>query len=69
MMAFEYRKLRGRIIEMYGNQGNFALKLGVSEVTVSNKLTGKTQFSQDDIILWCEVLEIDLSEAGAYFFA
>lgn len=68
-MSFEYRKLRGRIVEKYGTNGNFAEKINVSLVTVSNKLRGVTQFSQDDIILWCDALEIPLEESGSYFFA
>jgi transcriptional regulator with XRE-family HTH domain len=68
-VSFEYRKLRGRIVEKYGTNGNFAEKINVSLVTVSNKLRGVTQFSQDDIILWCEALEIPLEESGSYFFA
>ena len=68
MVNFEYRKLRGKIVEMYGTYSNFADKINVSLVTVSNKLRGVTQFSQDDICLWCEALEIPLSESGAYFF-
>lgn len=65
---FEYRKLRGRIVEMFGTYGSFADKINVSMVTVSNKLRGVTQFSQDDIVLWCEALEIPLDESGVYFF-
>ena len=68
-MSFEYRKLRGRIIEKFGSYGNFAEHIGVSAVTVSNKLRGVTQFSQDDIVLWCDALEIPLDESGTYFFA
>ena len=68
-VSFEYRKLRGRIVEKFGTYGNFAEKINVSMVTVSNKLRGVTQFSQDDIVLWCEALEIPLSDSGAYFFA
>jgi len=68
-VVFEYRKLRGRIVEKFGTYGNFAEDINVSLVTVSNKLRGVTQFSQDDIVLWCEALEIPLSDSGAYFFA
>lgn len=68
-MGFEYRKLRGRIIEKYVSYGRFAEHIGVSSVTVSNKLRGITQFSQDDIVLWCDALEIPVDESGAYFFA
>ena len=68
-MSFEYRKLRGRIVEKFGTYGYFAEKINVSMVTVSNKLRGVTQFSQDDIVLWCKALEIPLAESGVYFFA
>lgn len=67
-MPFEYRKLRGRIIEKFKSNGEFADHLGVSAVTVSNKLRGVTQFSQDDILSWCEALDINLEESGTYFF-
>ena len=68
-MAFEYRKLRGRIVEKYSTYGKFAEHIGASTVTVSNKLRGVTQFSQDDIVIWCEALEIPVAESGTYFFA
>lgn len=66
---FEYRKLRGKIIEIFGTYGSFADTLNQSAVTVSNKLNGKTQFSQDDIVSWCDALSIPFSEAGTYFFS
>ena len=68
-VSFEYRKLRGKIIEKYVTYGKFAEAINTSVVTVSNKLRGVTQFSQDDIVLWCETLEIPISESGTYFFA
>lgn len=67
-MSFEYRKLRGRIVEKFGTVSNFAEHIGISIVSVSNKLRGVTQFSQNDIVLWCETLEIPLSDSGTYFF-
>ena len=68
-MSDAYNKLRGKIIEKYTTQGVFAEKIGLSETSVSNKMTGKTGFNQEDIVKWCEALEIPLDEAGAYFFA
>lgn len=53
---FEYRRLKGRIIEIFGSQGKFAEHLNVSYVTISNKLRGVTQFSQDDMVRWCDAL-------------
>lgn len=36
-MPYTYNKLRGRIVEIYGTQGKFAEKLGVSKNSVSKK--------------------------------
>ena len=65
---FEYRRLKGRIIEVFGTQGKFAEHLGISNVTVSNKLRGITQFSQEDMIQWCNALGIDYGDIGQFFF-
>lgn len=66
---FEYNKLRGRIVEKYRTLAHFAEVVGVSEVSMYNKIAGKTRFSQADIIRWCELLDIERDEIGSYFFA
>lgn len=63
-----YRKLRGRIVEVYGSQAAFARQLGVAYNTMSAKMTGKTGISSEDIVLWCEMLDIRRGEIGTYFF-
>ena len=68
-MAKTYLKLRGRIIEKFGTQEAFGKALNVSIQTVCAKLNGRSAFSQDDIIKWCELLDISASEVGDYFFA
>jgi len=67
--VFEYAKLRGRIIEKYGTQGNFAKAIGISENSLSKKMTCVTGLSQDDILLWSELLDIDKSEYGYFFYS
>ena len=67
-MPYNYRKLRGRIIEKFGSQDNFAKEIGISKNSLSKKLNCKSGFSQSDITKWSELLEIDSSEYGAYFF-
>ncbi len=62
-----YKKLRGRIIEKYDSQLKFAEHLGITMQTVSRKMTGQIGFSQEDIIVWCEALDIPLEESGLYF--
>lgn len=67
-MEFKYNKLRGRIVEKFGSQNAFAKHIGVSHITISNKLHGNIGFSQADIMKWAEALEIKLEEIGIYFF-
>lgn len=66
-MPYKYNKLRGRIIEKYGTMATFADVLGLSLVSVSKKMNGRTQFSQNDIVKWADLLEIESSEYPAYF--
>jgi hypothetical protein len=66
---YEYRKLIGRIVEKFGTRKRFAEAVGISENSMSLKLNGKTGFSREDMIKWGELLEIDVSEFGDYFFA
>jgi len=67
-MMRSYQKLRARIVEKYGNQGIFAQKLGTSEITVSKKLCDKVPFTHNDIVKWCDLLEIGQDDIGSYFF-
>lgn len=67
-MPYKYNKLKGRIVELYGTQGNFAKKIGISENSISKKLTCKTEFSQKDIIQWSMLLNLKRDEYGEYFF-
>jgi len=68
LKQYKYRKLRGRIIERYGTLSAFAKAVKLSEVSVSNKMTGNTGFSQDDISKWSSILDIPVEEYGSYFF-
>ena len=67
-MPYTYNKLRGRIVERYGNQETFAKSIDMSKVSVSKKLNGVTGFSQMDIEEWARVLEISKEEYPEYFF-
>lgn len=67
-MAKTFNKLRGKIIEVYGSQKDFAKALGISEQSVTAKLNKRTDFSQGDIIKWCSLLGIAKEEINHYFF-
>ncbi len=48
-MAFNYDKLKGRIIEVFGSQYRFAEEMGWSERTLSLKMNSKRSWKQTDI--------------------
>lgn len=64
-----YASLRGRIISLYGSQDNFAKEIGISNTSVSKKLSGLSSFSTRDIIKWSQLLNIPASDIGLYFFS
>lgn len=67
-MASSYSKLKGRIIEKYGSQAEFARILGTYDTVVSRKMQGNVGFTHDDIVKWCNLLDIKQEEIGGYFF-
>ena len=68
-MATKYQKLRGRIVEKFGTQEAFCKELGISSVTMSSRMTGKTGFTYNDIIEWSSLLDIPTEEIGEFFYA
>lgn len=65
---YQYKKLRGRIIEKFGTQEKFAKEIGISETALSKKMQCKTGISQSDICLWSKLLGISPNDYGEYFF-
>ena len=68
IVPINYSKLKGRIVEKCGTQGNFAQKMSLSERTVSLKLSGKIPFKQPEILKALEVLDLSEDDIQAYFF-
>lgn len=68
-MAFNYNKLRGKIVEIYGSQIEFAKAMKWSEKTVSLKLNGKVPWKQTDIMTAVQILGLSESDIQDYFFA
>lgn len=67
-MSYNYAKLNGKIKEVCGSQMVFAQKMGLSERTMSLKLTSKRSWKQPEIERACSVLGIQHLEIPAYFF-
>ncbi|MGJ0841547.1 DUF739 family protein [Clostridium tertium] len=67
-MIFDYSKLRGKIKEMYDTQDNFSKKLGLGRVSLSQRLNNILDFSQEEIYISCQLLNLKLEEIPEYFF-
>ncbi len=67
-MAYDYSKLSGKIREVFGTNGEFARAMGLSDRTVSLKMTNKVGWKQQEMdkALW--LLGIPCEEVGVYFF-
>lgn len=68
-MAFDYRKLRGKIVEKYGSQSEFSVVMGLSERTLSLKMNSKVPWKQKEICKAASLLDISDGDIGDYFFA
>ena len=64
---FLYPELCGKIREKYRTQGAFARYINMNPSTLSGKLTGKSQWSFEEVGRVCCALEIPMAEAPRYF--
>ena len=61
------QKLRARIVAKYGTSYAFAEHIGITPVTVSNVLRGKTTPTRNKMPLWLDALDIAPEETGLFF--
>ena len=68
-MAFDFSKLRGRIIEKFGSCAAFASAVGLPESSISARLNNRVHIDSDEIMRWSqpELLDIPLREVHVYF--
>ena len=64
MKKYNYRKLRGLIVEKYITLSNFANALGIGTTTLNSRLHGKTYFNQIEI----DLLKLEKNEINNIFF-
>lgn len=67
-MAFNYDRLRGRIVEIFGTQYRFAKEMGWSERTLSLKMNGSRPWKQPDICKAIRLLKLKEEDIPSYFF-
>lgn len=69
MPEMDYANLRERMRDSKLTQKECAELIGISESQLNRKLAGEFVFRQDEINNLCEILEIDGTEIGKYFFS
>lgn len=67
-MNFDYKALIGLIITVYGTRRKFAAAMEMTESSLSNKLTGITEWKPSEIYNAKKLLSIQDEEICAYFF-
>ena len=68
MTKFNRSKLRGRIVEKFGTQGEFAKAIGGVQATISQLLNSENNPNSETIYKWAQALDIGTEEIGEYFF-
>lgn len=64
----DYRKLRGKIIEVCGSIGKCAEVLDIDRATLSTRLNGHSEWRADEIRDLSKMLDIQPDEVHVYFF-
>lgn len=67
-VVIDYAVLVGRIKDKYQTQEQFAKDMGISKSGLSAKLNNRRDFSGDEIMKACRLLEIPAAEIPLYFF-
>lgn len=67
-MSFDYSKLRGKIREVFSTEERFAKQMNLSTVSLSFKLNGKREWTQQEINKACELLKLEREDIPEYFF-
>lgn len=65
---FQYKKLRGKIKEVYDTQEAFSSAMGMSRTALNLRLNGVIEWKSTEIVKACGLLEIPLADAHLYFF-
>ena len=64
---YDYSKLNGKIVEVFGTKKKFAQSMNLSEKSISDKKNNKRGWQQPEISKACELLQIPSDEINSYF--
>ena len=65
---YNYKKLNGKIVEIFGTADNMAKAISMNRSTLSKKLNNHVDFSSKDIDRISIALNIPRNQIGEYFF-
>ena len=65
---FDYSRLLGKIKEKCGTQDVFARLMEMSRTSLSKRLNNLLDFTSDEIIRACKILEVSDADIPLYFF-
>lgn len=63
---YDYSKLNGKIVEVFGTKKKFAQSMNLSEKSISAKTNNKRCWQQSEISKACELLQIPSDEINSY---
>lgn len=68
-IKFDFSRLRGRIIEKYGNFTAFANAVGRTKSVISDKLNNKVRITAEEMVDWSRPDRLDIAPdmIHAYF--
>lgn len=67
-IEFDYSRLRGRIIEKFGNFTAFAAATGQKKSNLSSKLSNKARISSEEMLAWSAPDKLDIAPAELYAY-
>lgn len=67
-MSYSYKKLLGKIVEVFGTQAKFAEAMHLSERSVSLKLNCKVEWKQSEMLDASRLLKFPPEQIPIYFF-
>ena len=56
------RKLKGKIVEVFGSQSNFAIKIGEDETYVSRVINGRRALDEKKQRRWAKALKVNAQD-------
>lgn len=68
MQQYDYRELQGLIRSKFGNQESYAKAIGISLTSLTERLSNKIPFKQNEILTTKQILNLSPKKVDEIFF-